>query len=1025
MLTNDTDCPGLNLRWWQVCSAPVSNYRWCVIARLLSALILLNGASLCLAQGSVPVDEAPPALAPSVAATKFMVAAGLEIRLVAAEPQVSQPLSISFDDRGRMWVLQYRQFPNPNGLKPIQVDNWLRTKYDKRPEPPPKGPKGNDRISIYEDTDGDGRADTVKDFLSDLNLASGMALGHGGVFVAQPPYLLFYPDRDRDDVPDGDPQVLLTGFGMEDAHAFANSLTWGPDGWLYGAQGSTATADIRGVGFQQGVWRYHPLTHDFELFAEGGGNTWGIDFDRYGNLFAGGNTVEPLVHHVQGAYYVKGFGKHGPLHNPHTYGYFQPVKHYGYTGDSLTGGFVLYQGGAFPERFNNACIAPNGRHSAMRWSTVELRGSTFATRAVGDFVTTSDIWFRPVDSTVGPDGALYVADWYDYNISHSSPKNRSQWYQPSRDDGRVWRVAPPDVQPISARQIDLSRKSNAELIALLSHPNDWYALQARRLFAERRDKTIVSALEKMLDVNDQRLALQAFWSIYVSGGFDERLAEKTLESEHEYVRAWTVRLLGDRRAISQRLGTKLAQLARDASSVVVRSQLACTAKRLPADSGVPIVGELLRYAEDADDVHMPLLLWWAIEDKAIAETSIVLGMVESAEVWQRPIVRKFIIPRFSRRLAGEGTAAGFEACARLLALAPGEEYLDLVLSGMVEALSGRRIQRVPKSLETMLAKLLDRRQSDARVIQLSLRLGGSPAPAVQLVEDASQPVEARLAMIRTLGETRIALAIEPLLRLIGESRSEQIQTAALAALAYFDEPRITTEIRSAYALLKPGAKARAIDLLCSRPAGAATLLAAVENKQIAAKDVTLEQVRQLLEHDDQKLRSSVARTWGQIQPATPLQLQGRISAVSQSLNRGKGNANGGSAIYEKTCATCHKLHGRGTTIGPDLTGAERKDRLKLIRNIVDPNSEIRPQYISHIAVTNDGRVITGLLADSSAETITLLDAKNKRTVIDRADLEQLRESTLSLMPEKLLDEMTDQQIRDLLAYLQSDGPISE
>jgi putative heme-binding domain-containing protein len=178
----------------------------------------------------------------------------------------------------------------------------------------------------------------------------------------------------------------------------------------------------------------------------------------------------------------------------------------------------------------------------------------------------------------------------------------------------------------------------------------------------------------------------------------------------------------------------------------------------------------------------------------------------------------------------------------------------------------------------------------------------------------------------------------------------------------------------------------------------------------------------LLEHDDERLRSLVVRTWGRIQPETPLQLQGRISAVSQLLNRAKGDAARGSVIYEKTCASCHKLHGQGTPVGPDLTGAERKDRLKLIRNIIDPNSEIRPQFISHVAVTNDGRVITGLLAESNAETITLLDAKNKRTLLRRADLEELRESTVSLMPEKLLDEMTDQQIRDLLAYLQSDGP---
>ena len=206
---------------------------------------------------------------------------GFQVHLVAAEPEVRQPVAIDFDDRGRLWVMQYLQYPNPAGLKRVKVDRYSRTVYDRVPEPPPKGPKGADRLTILETGPATGRAGSrAKDFVTGLNLASGFAFGHGGVFVLQAPYLLFYPDRDRDDVPDRDPEVLLTGFGMEDAHSVANSLTWGPDGWLYGCQGSTVTAHIRGIEFQQGVWRYHPLTHKFELFCEGGGNSWGLDFDR-------------------------------------------------------------------------------------------------------------------------------------------------------------------------------------------------------------------------------------------------------------------------------------------------------------------------------------------------------------------------------------------------------------------------------------------------------------------------------------------------------------------------------------------------------------------------------------------------------------------------------------------------------------------------------------------------------------------------------------------------------------------------
>ena len=229
-------------------------------ALFVPALTLL--AALALAPGLSGHGYAPDS-----AAKKMMVPDGFEVNLVAAEPLVRQPVCIEFDDRGRLWVVQYLQYPNPAGLKRLKVDRYSRTVYDRVPEPPPKGPKGADRITILEDIDGNGRARRAKDFVKDLNLASGIAFGHGGVFVLQVPYLLFYSDRNGDDVPDGDPEVLLTGFGMEDAHSVANSLTWGPDGWLYGCQGSTVTAHIRGIEFQQGVWRYHPLTRKFELFA--------------------------------------------------------------------------------------------------------------------------------------------------------------------------------------------------------------------------------------------------------------------------------------------------------------------------------------------------------------------------------------------------------------------------------------------------------------------------------------------------------------------------------------------------------------------------------------------------------------------------------------------------------------------------------------------------------------------------------------------------------------------------------------
>ena len=291
--------------------------------------------------------------APAEAARRMTVAEGLEVRLVASEPLIRQPVAIEFDDRGRLWVIQYLQYPNPAQLKRVSVDRYSPPVYDRFPDPPPRRPKGADRITILEDTDGDGRADQSRDFVEGLNFASGLAFGNGGVFVIQAPYLLFYPDRNRDDRPDGDPEVLLSGFGMEDAHSVANSLTWGPDGWLYGLQGSTVTAKIRGIEFQQGIWRYHPTRKRFELFCEGGGNMWGLDFDRFGQLFASMNVGGfVMLHGVQGGYFWKAFGKHGPLHNPYTFGYFDHVRHSGLTGGHVSVGGLFYEADAIA-----ACLA--------------------------------------------------------------------------------------------------------------------------------------------------------------------------------------------------------------------------------------------------------------------------------------------------------------------------------------------------------------------------------------------------------------------------------------------------------------------------------------------------------------------------------------------------------------------------------------------------------------------------------------------------------------------------------------------
>jgi len=469
---------------------------------------LLAGILPVVLLSSFPAELTAQQLTPSESLKAMSAPADVEVQLVASEPLVRQPVCIEHDDRGRLWVIQYLQYPNPEGLTRVAVDRFSRTRYDRVPEPPPHGPRGADRITILKDTDGDGIMDAGHDFVDGLNLTTGLAFGHGGVFVLNVPYLLFYPDRNRDDVPDSDPEVLLTGFGMEDAHSVANSLTWGPDGWLYGCQGSTVTASIRGIEFQQGVWRYHPTTKEFELFCEGGGNSWGLDFDATGRLFYSTNYGgHVLLHGLQGGNFVKSFAKHGALHNPHAYGYFDHAPHASFKGGHVTVGGIVYQGDAFPESLRGKYVAGDLLGHGVYWHNITPRGTTVQTSHGGELLQSSHSWFAPTDVTMGPDGAIYVTDWHDARTAHPDPD--ADW---DRSNGRIYRIAPKSHPRRDV--IDFATLSVDELLKLHDHSSQWFVRHARQELVRRADISLQPALlERAERSNDEHRALEALWTL--------------------------------------------------------------------------------------------------------------------------------------------------------------------------------------------------------------------------------------------------------------------------------------------------------------------------------------------------------------------------------------------------------------------------------------------------------------------------------------------------------------------------------
>jgi len=977
------------------------------------------------------------------------VADGFEVSLVASEPEIRQPISITFDERGRMWIIQYLQYPTPAGLKPIIVDNYLRTKYDRVPEPPPRGPKGADRITICElDPDGK-RAIKFKDFVNGLNLCSGLALGHGGAFVLQPPYLLFYADKDRNDVPDGDPEVLLTGFGMEDAHAVANSLTWGPDGWLYGAQGSTVTAHIRGREFQQGIWRYHPVTKEFELFAEGGGNTWGLDFDENGEILAGTNFDDKMLHQVQGAYYVKNFGKHGALHNPYSYGYFGHVPYTGYRGRHISCGGIVYQGGSFPAAFHGAYVFANVLDHAVYWASLRPDGSSFTARFGGALLKTDDELFRPVDCETGPDGAIYIADWCDKRASHVDPLDT--W---DRSNGRIYRVqsrnhssSEPKLPNQRTPGFDLHNLSSDQLVDLLSASNSWFVRQAQRLLAERRDQNVLPRLRKNIsdnasrrsrkageaDSRDLQVALQSLWALYVSGGFNEKFARELLTHPNENVRAWTVRLLGDSHKVSAATQQGLVATARSDCSPIVRAQLACSVKRLRGEDALPIISALLRHDQDSKDQHIPLLLWWALEDKAIAYRAQVIQMCTLADFWRHAITRDFILDRLARRYADEGGNIGFGACAQLLQLAPDAVAAHAVLQGMEKSLAGRKLENAPDALQQWFVKTWPEYTQDPAYLRLGLRLGNESSRQAVLTILSKEAPRTLMSesLIEVLGETEHPDDAPLLLTILNRSESEKVRDAALGALQHFPKSQVGEGLLEIYPRLSKHLQQRALNMLCSRPQWATLLVKSIEDGRIDAKEVTLDRLKQMTALQNPDLNRSLEKRFGRIQANSPQEKLSNINRLRLVLNpsgvvgrSAKGNLDDGKKVFQSVCAVCHKLFGEGNSIGPDLTSADRKNTDFLLTQIVDPSAYIRPEYVAYQAQLKDETVIDGLMIESSPSAVTLLDRNNERHVLARAQIRELKESAVSLMPEGLLEALPAQSVMDLFSYLEADTPAS-
>ncbi len=982
-------------------------------------------------------------LSPDESSARLAAAPGLRAELIIHEPQVAQPFHLSFDERGRLWVTHSRQYPYPAGVTMVSRDKYYRSHYDRIPPAPPHHDRGADVISIHESSRNDGNFDRHKVFADGLNMANAALRGHGGVWVMHTPHLLFYPDADGDDIPDGPPETRLTGFGLEDSHSIANGLVWGPDGWLYGAQGSTTSsrvtrpgpdpAEAPGIHFEGCmIWRYHPRTRAYEIFAEGGGNTFGLEFDAQGRLYSGHNGGSTRGwHFVQGGFYLmQGVdpGKFGPPRNLYAFGDLpmmatkDPVVRFTHFG-------AFAEGTALPAPWAGRLFALDPLHNTVITAERLPRGATFTTADRGPALTSTDPAFRPVYITNAPDGSLVIADMYDFYVAHG------QHYQSQIDPstGRIYRLRAADA-PLE-RDVNLAAKNTAELVGLLSHPNKWHRHTAVRLLGERRDPTATPLLRALLGTDYGLGALHALWALHQSTGLSEGDALSGLKHAHATVRAWTARLLGDEWGHHRNLGTGrhsaavrallpvpvfkalLAQAAAEPDAETL-AQFASTARRLDSDQALPLAATLLTRREMAQDPFIPLLVWWVFEAHLPASAEQTLGLFLNPGLWDEPMAHEHVLPRIARRLAVDGRRSELKLLSRLFAQAPSPSHAAPLLAGLEEAYRGRAMNDLPEELVTRL------RGQGQVPLALRLRQGEATAisEAIALLTNPKTRPEEQLRFTRALGETRSASAAPALLTVATQGRTDALRAAALSALTAFNDDDLGAKIAAVLPAMKGSVRETAISALASRPAWSRALLDALERGYLAPAAIPADAADRLRLSRDKVIAT---RAGSLLPPPTnAANFQTRIETITAALKAAPGNPYAGEATFTARCASCHKLFFKGGNVGPDLTSYQRDNLGTMLLSIVNPDAEIREGYQYQLVETTDGRSLGGFVVDRDNQVTVLRGLGGENITLRAGEISEIQPMGRSLMPAGLLDDLGDQELRDFFAYLRISQPIS-
>jgi putative heme-binding domain-containing protein len=932
---------------------------------------------------------------------------GFTVELVASEPDLVNPVTMCFDERGRIWVAESLEYPRQSA-----------------------GP-GRDRIKVLEDTDGDGKADRFTVFAEGLNIPSGVAVGHGGVWVANSPDILFLRDTDGDGKADHR-EVVVTGFGRDDTHELPNSLCWGPDGWLYGWNGVFNPSRIEHRGkvheFTCAVFRIHPKTRDFEVFCEGTSNPWGITWDDVGSAFASACVIDHLWHLVETGYYHRQGGPYPPFTWP--IGSIVDHRHQ----QAAYCGIHYYDSDTYPAEYRGRLFMGNIHGNRVNSDRLRRNGSTYVASAESDFLIADDAWFMPVCQKTGPDGNLYVLDWYDRYHCYQDAKRDSPGVD--RLKGRLYRVRYRDTP----RRVgfNLAAKSDDQLVDLLVSPNAFDRETARRLLAERDSTRPNARLERMaLDAGSPRpTRLNALWTLVSRTTPSPEFLLKLLDAEDSAIRAWGVRAAANARTADPSVLDRITRLARDASPDV-QLQVAVAAGKLDGLDRVGVLTEVVS-ACGADPL-IPHVVWQnlhpALADPGRASRFLRLldarrlagapGLVALApRVVGRVVVKGQATPppvaTLVETLQGVGTPEAAGSAVEALGVLTAKVQAGEVSPNALDSLQGQFQPGLPRSLAADAPPRL--RLASA----LLAATWGEPAAidlVRSLVNDAKTDEPTRLTALGSLIAARDGQVFD-LVKQVLSRRGEPVSFRGqiLSALSRLPDNRVGAMVVQLYPELEPELRPRAVELLTQRAGWGQMLLNALDQGVIPQGEINLNQVRRLQAIKDPDIAKQVRVRWGIVREGRKPERDKVIRRIREALRESPGDPKAGAAVFKKICAQCHKIYGEGQDVGPDITLNGRGSFDQLLSNVLDPNLVIGAAYQGTTVATADGRVLTGLVAERSAERIVLKTQGGKLETVAADQVEDVKVSEISLMPEDLETQMSPAELADLFAYLGLDRP---